>query len=148
MNIKNTLITVAIFSFLALTACTEPANVDYHAEIDAANLKFGTAFSTGDAAVLDELYTADALLLPPGAPSVSGADNRIAFWQAVMDSGVAGAELVAEEVKGTGDMATEVGRATLYDGDGNVIVTGKYIVLWKKVGEDWKLHRDIWNLDS
>jgi ketosteroid isomerase-like protein len=24
-------------------------------------------------------------------------------------------------------------------------VTGKYVVIWEKVGKDWKLATDIWN---
>jgi ketosteroid isomerase-like protein len=24
-------------------------------------------------------------------------------------------------------------------------VTGKYVVVWEKVGRDWKLSSDIWN---
>jgi hypothetical protein len=24
-------------------------------------------------------------------------------------------------------------------------VTGKYVVVWEKVGNDWKLSSDIWN---
>jgi ketosteroid isomerase-like protein len=26
-------------------------------------------------------------------------------------------------------------------------VSGKYIVVWKKDGDAWRLHRDIWNTD-
>jgi ketosteroid isomerase-like protein len=27
-------------------------------------------------------------------------------------------------------------------------VTGKYLVVWEKVGSDWKLAADIWNEDK
>lgn len=29
--------------------------------------------------------------------------------------------------------------------DGTVADRGKYIVVWKRVGGKWLLHRDIWN---
>jgi ketosteroid isomerase-like protein len=28
--------------------------------------------------------------------------------------------------------------------DGKVADRGKYVVIWKRVGGEWKLHRDIW----
>ena len=27
-------------------------------------------------------------------------------------------------------------------------VAGKYVVIWQKVGSDWKLATDIWNTDK
>ena len=123
------------------------SRVDYQTEINAMNVKFETAFNAGDAAGVDALYTADALLLPPGSARVSGSQARIDFWQTLMDSGVGGVDFANEEVVGAGDRATEMGQVTLYDGNSNAIGTAKYIVIWKKIGEDWKLHRDIWNLN-
>ncbi len=42
----------------------------------------------------------------------------------------------------------EQGRYELADADGNVADHGKYIVIWKRDGDDWKLHRDIWNTST
>ena len=153
MNSKLLMLGIALVAMTGLFwfysgGSVPSSRVDYQAEINAMNVRFESAFNAGDAASLDALYTADALLLPPGGPTVSGSQDRVAFWQGLMDSGVAGIDLVNDEVVGAGDMATEKGQATLYDGDSNAIGTAKYIVIWKKVGSDWKLHRDIWNLNS
>ena len=43
-------------------------------------------------------------------------------------------------------LAYEVGRYAL-SGQVGDIDHGKYIVVWKKVGGQWKLHRDIFNSD-
>jgi ketosteroid isomerase-like protein len=42
-----------------------------------------------------------------------------------------------------GDTAHEVGEAILTLESG--AFTGKYVVVWKKIGGQWRLHRDIWN---
>ena len=42
-----------------------------------------------------------------------------------------------------GDTAYEVGEAALTLSSGATAV--KYVVVWKKVDGQWRLHRDIWN---
>ena len=148
MPFKNTLFAVAVSGLLALGACTEPVEVDYVAEIIAANDAFETHFNAGDAAGVASLYTDDAILLPPGSPAVTGNEATTALWQAVLDSGLAGVDLVTDEVTGNGDTAIERGHIIGFDGEGNQIATGKYMVYWKKVEGSWKLHHDIWNMDS
>jgi ketosteroid isomerase-like protein len=56
-------------------------------------------------------------------------------------------DLHAIEVDSRGDIAGEVGVFILsVPGDsGPVKVPGKYIVIWKRSGHTWQLHRDIWN---
>ena len=43
-----------------------------------------------------------------------------------------------------GDTANEVGKLELRDAEGKVLDRAKYVVIWKKEGGSWKLHRDIW----
>jgi ketosteroid isomerase-like protein len=49
------------------------------------------------------------------------------------------------EVEGSDYTVHEVGRYTLQDEGGQVIDTGKYVVIWQHEAGQWKLHRDIWN---
>jgi ketosteroid isomerase-like protein len=42
-----------------------------------------------------------------------------------------------------GDTGFEVGEATLTISSGTAVV--KFVVVWKKVDGQWRLHRDIWN---
>jgi ketosteroid isomerase-like protein len=50
------------------------------------------------------------------------------------------------QVEERGDTAWEVGAYTMKLGD--ISDAGKYIVVWKRLGDDWKLAADIWNTDS
>ena len=70
------------------------------------------------------------------------------FWQAVMDMGLKTATLETLELEEYGDIAVEQGRYQLADAEGNVADHGKYMVIWKRDGGDWKLHRDIWNTST
>ncbi|KPK83136.1 MAG: hypothetical protein AMS25_01170 [Gemmatimonas sp. SM23_52] len=103
------------------------------------------AFASSDAAALAALYTQDGKLLPPSSDVVAGTAAIQGFWQNVMEAGVARAQLTTEEAMGFDDTAFEVGRYSLYDSAGNTIGQGKYIVIWKKTEDGWRLYRDIWN---
>ena len=113
--------------------------------VEAGNKQFVDHFGKGDAAGVAALYTDDAQVLPPNGEPVTGQAGIQKFWQGVMTSGVKGAKLTTVEAAAAADTAWEVGRYELSGADGKVLDGGKYVVVWKRVGGRWKLHRDIWN---
>ncbi len=115
--------------------------------IDEALVNFVAAFNAGDGATVASLYSEDATLFPPGGERVDGRSAIQTFWQGAIDSGMKIDDLHAVEVEARSDMAGEVGVFTLsVPGDsGPAKVAGKYIVIWKRSGHTWQLHRDIWN---
>ena len=113
--------------------------------IAAANEAFMAAFRAGDAAGLAALYTASGQLLPPNAGFMVGREAIQAFWQGAMDMGIATAKIETRKVEGHGNTAIEVSTYTLHAQDGTELDAGKFIVIWKRVKGDWKLHRDIFN---
>lgn len=50
-------------------------------------------------------------------------------------------------MESTGDLAYGVRTARLTGGDGSVSEV-RYVVVWKRAGERWFLHRDIWNAEK
>lgn len=124
------------------------AQEDVAAAINAGNAKLMQALANQDAAAATNCYTADAQLLPPGAPLVEGHAAIEQYWTAGIGAGAGGLKLVSGEVRDWDDEAYEVGTYTIALDDGTVADTGKYIVLWKRVDGEWKLHRDIWNSDK
>ena len=114
-------------------------------EIAAANQRFMAAFARGDAAGVAACYTADARLLPPNADTVEGPAAITTFWRGVMGMGVSGARLETQEAEGDRDTAYEIGRYTLTAGEGATADRGKYVVIWRREGGRWSIHRDIWN---
>jgi uncharacterized protein (TIGR02246 family) len=115
------------------------------AAIEAGNKAFGAAVAKGDAAAIGNLYTLDAQALPPGSDAVTGREAIQKMWAGVLVSGIAGAVLTTVEIETMGDLAAEVGTYVLSLKDGKAADHGKYVVVWKKVNGQWKLHRDIWN---
>ena len=137
------LIIVLFFSIQCTTNQEDPAKL--LEEITAANKVFMETFREGDAAVMASLYTEDGKVLPPNAGIIEGKEAMQAFWQAVMDMGVKEAVLEIVEVEGHGDTAIELSKFKMKDTNGNVLDHGKYIVIWKRVEGNWKLHYDIFN---
>ena len=115
------------------------------AAIAAVNENFMAAFNRWDAAGLADFYTENGQLLPTGSDFVTGKAAIQAFWQGAMDMGIKTARLETVEAEGHGDTAIEIGKYTLSGEAGNVMDRGKYVVIWKQEGGQWKLHRDIWN---
>ena len=122
---------------------------DLKAEIEAANRAFMEAFKSGDAAGVAGAYTEGGRLLPPNAEMLAGKAAIQAVWQGAMDMGAKEAKLETVEVKPMGEGAAyEIGAYTLRlepEGAEAMTDTGKYVVLWKREGDRWKLDVDIWN---
>ena len=119
--------------------------IDYTDEIVAANEMFMEHFDNGDAANLAHCYTEDAQLLPTNSEIISGHEAIQEFWQGAMDMGVKKAKLETVEVEGMGLYAYELGKYELYADDDLMLDQGKYIVIWKRIGSQWMMYRDIWN---
>jgi uncharacterized protein (TIGR02246 family) len=128
-----------------LTALT-PAAFAQKAEIDAVNAEWVEFFNKGDFAGVASLYTEDATAFPPGSGIVKGRAAIGAMWKNMAEK-VADPQLVTSDVKPLGPSAArEIGTFSLRTkGPTPQEVTGKYVVVWEKVGGDWKLAADIWN---
>ena len=120
-------------------------STEVQAAIAAFNENFMATFKRGDAAGLADFYTENGQLLPTRSDFVTGRAAIQAFWQAAMDMGRKTVRLEIVETEGHGDTAIEIGKYTLSWEAGNVMDKGKYVVIWKQEGGQWKLHRDIWN---
>jgi ketosteroid isomerase-like protein len=117
---------------------------DIRQTIEANNTGFITDLLRGDAKAVAERYTADAVVMPPNATAAVGTAAIEAFWSAAIEAGIEDAELTTTQVEASGDLAYEDGEVSLTDSDGKT-TQHRYLVVWKRVGGEWKLHRDIWN---
>jgi uncharacterized protein (TIGR02246 family) len=115
------------------------------AAIEAANARFSADFAKGDATAVASHYTVAGQVFPPNGEVVKGREAIAKFWKGAMDSGVKGVQLTVIEAEAHGGTAHEVGTYVLTGEGGKTLDTGKYIVVWKRDGGQWKLHRDIWN---
>jgi len=101
---------------------------------------------------LDQIYTADARVLPPGAPLVSGLAAIKDFWSSLIQAvNAKSAALTSVDVMPSGDGVVEIGRARISmesEGQTATEMEVKYVVYWRQEGARWKWHVDIWNQNS
>ena len=126
-----------------------PALAQNKATIEKLNEVWTAAFNKGDAAAVAALYTEDAYVLPPGSAMVKGRAAIEAFWRQAAQQ-MSDAKLTTIDVLPLGrSAAREVGTVTLKTkSQPPQEVVGKYVVVWRKIGRDWKLATDIWNTDK
>ena len=128
-----------------VTGLTAPV-LAQQAEIEAVNAKWMDFFNKGDFAGVASLYTDDATAFPPGSAMVKGRAAVAAMWKSMAEK-VSDPKVTTLEVKPLGPTAArEIGTFSLKTkGEKPQAVVGKYVVVWEKVGNDWKLAADIWN---
>jgi uncharacterized protein (TIGR02246 family) len=126
-----------------------PALAQNKATIEKLNDAWTAAFNKGDAAAVAALYTEDAYVLPPGSAMVKGRAAIEAFWRQAAQQ-MTDAKLTTLDVLPLGrSAAREIGTVTLKTkSQPPQEVVGKYAVVWRKVGRDWRLATDIWNTDK
>ena len=126
-----------------------PALAQNKATIEKLNDVWTAAFNKGDTAAVAALYTEDAYVLPPGSAMVKGRAAIEAFWRQAAQQ-MSDAKLTTIDVLPLGrSAAREIGTVTLKTkSQPPREVVGKYVVVWRKIGRDWKLATDIWNTDK
>jgi uncharacterized protein (TIGR02246 family) len=139
---KNALCAAGLGMLLATAAPAQD-----RATIERLNEAFSAAFRQGDMAAVAGMYTEDADLLPHGADMVRGRSAIQAFWTKTAEA-IADAKLTTTDVKPLGpEAAREIGTFLLKTrGAPPQEIAGKYVVVWRKIGDEWKLATDIWNM--
>jgi uncharacterized protein (TIGR02246 family) len=104
-----------------------------------------------DAAGIAELYAEDGAVMPPNAPIGKGRAAIQQTWASMMQTPGFELTFVPEQiiVSSSGDMALDRGtyrRAVAPNGTAKSD-TGKYVVVWRKIGSEWKAAADIFNSD-
>lgn len=113
--------------------------------------EFAAAFNAGDSAKVGSFYTDDATLMPPNEPAITGRQNIAAWFKGGIDEGFTDFRLTPTESSTAGAQAFEAGTysLTMKSGTGGAPTTdkGKYVVVYKRIGAEWKLAYDIFNSD-
>jgi len=104
-----------------------------------------------DAAGIAALYAEDGAVMPPNAPIGKGRAAIQQTWASMMQTPGFDLTFVPDQiiVSSSGDMALDRGTYRLKvapDGTAQ-IDTGKYVVVWRKLGSEWKAAADIFNSD-
>jgi len=104
-----------------------------------------------DAAGIASLYVEDGAVMPPNAPIGKGRAAIQQTWASMMQTPGFELTFVPEQiiVSSSGDMALDRGtyRLAVAPNGTAKTETGKYVVVWRKIGSEWKAAADIFNSD-
>jgi uncharacterized protein (TIGR02246 family) len=139
-NLPALILTVFV---LALAGCEQPSSIP-----EATLGAWEKAFNAGDAAAIAAVYTEDATLMPPGLPTMKGRAAIEQYMREGFAQGVAKVALTTDEMFTMGDAAVRRGAYRVSAADGNEIEAGKYVEIWRRVGNEWQICIDIWNADT
>jgi uncharacterized protein (TIGR02246 family) len=120
-------------------------NSDLKTVFDAYVETIESTYANGDAPGMGEFYTEDGMLLATGADIIQGKNAIAGFWKSAMEMGIKTVRIEIVELDQQGDTVIDVGRYSLMSEDGQQLDHGKYLVVWKREGDGWKMHRDIFN---
>jgi ketosteroid isomerase-like protein len=153
MTNKNWLLTLTIFYILSYGsqhALAQNADVGkVKAALNSVNTNYGQAFVKGDSSLFLNSYTTDACLLPANSPAICGTQGQLFFFKFAYRSGVRNIIFTTLDVYGLTDQyVTEQGNYEMFGANNSTLGKGKYLVLWKKTTEGWKMFRDIFNSNA
>ncbi|HVH37109.1 MAG TPA: DUF4440 domain-containing protein [Sphingomicrobium sp.] len=105
-----------------------------------------------DAASIAELYAEDGVVMPPNAPIGKGRAAIQQTWASMMGTPGFSLTFTPEQIvlSSSGDMALDRGtyQLTVAPSGKTQNDTGKYVVVWRKIGNEWKAAADIFNSDG
>lgn len=144
----------------SLVGCSAPApnegtekaaSADHEATIRANIDRWLGMVRNRDAAGIAQFYAEDGVLMPPNAPAAVGRAAIEEGWRGMMSAPGVELTFVPEQivVASGEDMLLDRGTYRMaFDGpNGRVTDTGKYLVVWRNIGGEWKVAADMFNSD-
>lgn len=153
MKIKNSITTIPLL-FLFICACkqkekTNTALEEAKTAIAQSNDIYFQAFSKGDSSIFIDRYATDACIMPPNSPALCGKNAAGSFFKIAYEQlGLRNGKFTTTAVYGDGkEFVTEEGHWQSLDSNNVLTDNGKFLVLWKKTEQGWKMFRDSFSSD-
>lgn len=160
--VKSNVLLVVVASIALLPGCERaerqqmPEAIQANASADeqairAVNGRWLELIRSKDGNRISELYAEDGAVMPQGQPIQRGREAIARWWSEMMT--MPGYDLSFDDeviiVSSAGDMALDRGtyRFRANPASGPVNDAGKYVVVWRKLGGEWKVAADIFNSD-
>jgi uncharacterized protein (TIGR02246 family) len=107
-------------------------------------------WNAGDVDGVAAVYAEDAVYLPPHHEAVHGRDAIREYLKAPIGHGVSDLAFEVTYIKQQGPIAWDVGtyRMTIPQTEETRREDrGKYLTVWRRVGQDWRIAADAWSSD-
>ncbi|HVU54489.1 MAG TPA: hypothetical protein VHD83_05510 [Puia sp.] len=130
-------------------APSNPGLEEAKAAIARSNNIYFQAFSKGDSSIFIDRYAKDCWIMPPNSQALCGAQAPLDFFRtAYYQIGLRNGRFITIDVFGDAkEYVTELGFWESFDADNKLFDNGKYLVLWKKTPDGWKMFRDSFSSD-
>ena len=139
-------------SFLFLTCTMASQNYTGNQEDIAKILsninKFSAFVMASDYESIGSAYTVDAKIFPNNLEIIHGREAIIEYWTLPKGVQIKYHKINPEEIKIIGNEAYDYGYyegTTLRSNGTESNWKGKYVIIWRKTDQDWKIYLDIWN---
>ncbi|HBK70136.1 MAG TPA: DUF4440 domain-containing protein [Flavobacteriaceae bacterium] len=108
---------------------------------------FSKAYKDAEYDKLTSFYSKDGKIFPAGADIIVGHEAIKKRWTLPKGTKIVSHKVTPKEIKVIEDYAYDYG---YYEGSSSrkkevSTFKGKYVIVWKKVNDDWKIYLDIWN---
>ena len=107
-------------------------------------------WNAGDLDGVAAVYAEDAVYLPPHHEAVHGREAIREYLKAPLSHGVTDLAFDVTYIKQQGPIAWDVGtyRMTIPQNEGTKREDhGKYLTVWRRIGERWSIAADAWSSD-
>lgn len=148
---KKILIVIQLLTFSLLLSSCETQSSKRQANLEEAkaaiaksNDIYFQAFVKGDSSIFIDRYAKDCCIMLPNAPAMCGENAAREFFKMAYDKfGLRNGKFITTQVYGDGEeYVTEEGLWQSFDANNIMTDDGKFLVLWKKTPEGWKMFRD------
>lgn len=117
-------------------------------EIAELNERFTGAHLAGDVEAIDAMFAPNAVSYPPGAPAVRGFPALHDFTVEYLAAGLSEFREETTELYGNEEVVVDAGTYVVTWGTDPVTERGKYLNVWQRVGGEWKIRSNMWNVDA
>src|SRR5580765_3486647 len=109
--------------------------------IAASNELYFQAFAKGDSSIFIDRYAKDCWIMPANRPALCGADASLDFFRtAYYQMGIRNGKFITIDVFGEGkEFVSELGFWQAFDANHKMFDSGKFLVVWKKTEDGWKM---------
>jgi len=142
------LFTVLFICTIGLSCHTQPT-IDQNIEeaktaIAKSNAIYFQSFLKNDSSLFIKSYAEDACIMAPGLSQACGYKAAANFFRTAYDDyGIRNGKFITTAVYGDAKAyVTEEGLWQSFNANGEMFDNGKFLVLWKKTAEGWKMFRD------
>lgn len=109
---------------------------------DRLTARWTEAYNAADSEALAALYDENAELATQREGSVVGRSDIEGFWLSDTGASKPQTTLTLSDVYVAGDLAHLEGAYEVRDR--NTVTEGKYVQLWMREGNEWRIHREMW----